>query len=107
MGDRSFPLAAATTVRIALARHTSARATAHLERADRALCERGAEAALERSLSTGKVHSVSQKDLDGACAASRSTVLEWLATARNHARYSNEGGQYDELVEYLKRVRKW
>ena len=73
----------------------------------RALCERGAEAALERSLESGKVHTVSQKDLDAACTASRSTVLEWLATARNHARYSNEGGQYDELVEFLKRVRKW
>ena len=73
----------------------------------RALCERAGEKALERSLESGKVHHVVQRDLESAFAASRSTVLEWLATARNYARYSNEGGQYDELTEYLKRARKW
>jgi SpoVK/Ycf46/Vps4 family AAA+-type ATPase len=73
----------------------------------RALCERAAEAALERSLATGTVHEVSAKDFESAAAAAKSTVLEWLATAKNHARYANEGGQYDELAEYLKRIKKW
>jgi hypothetical protein len=36
-----------------------------------------------------------------------STASEWLATARNYARYSNEGGQYDELGDYLKSVKRW
>lgn len=73
----------------------------------RALCERAAERALEQSLAAGSVHEVSQEDLRRALADSRSTALEWLSTARNYARYSNEGGQYDELVAYLKKVKRW
>ena len=30
------------------------------------------------------------------------TTLEWLSTARNYARYANEAGQYDEVLEFLK-----
>ncbi|MBI5363353.1 MAG: AAA family ATPase [Planctomycetes bacterium] len=69
--------------------------------------ERAAERALERSLESGSVHRVDPKDLEAALAQSRASTLEWLSTARNYARYSNDGGQYDELVEFLKRVRKW
>ncbi len=73
----------------------------------RAFCERAGERALERSLTTGQVHPVTPTDFDHALRDARSTALEWLATARNYARYSNEGGQYDELTEYLKRVKRW
>ncbi len=73
----------------------------------RALCERAAEEALDHSLETGKVHDVGPKDFERALGQVRSSVLEWLATARNYARYSNEGGQYDELAEYLKKVKRW
>ena len=34
-------------------------------------------------------------------------ALEWLSSARNYARYSNQGGQYGELIGYLKRIRRW
>ena len=30
-------------------------------------------------------------------------TVEWLTTARNHARYANESGQYDEVLDFLKR----
>lgn len=73
----------------------------------KALCERASETALERSLESGVVERIAQADLERALGSTRSSVLEWLATARNHARYSNEGGQYDELTEYLKKIRKW
>ena len=33
----------------------------------------------------------------------RRTTLEWLTTARNHARYSNEAGHYDDVLAFLKR----
>ncbi len=72
-----------------------------------ALAERAGERALERSLASGKVHRVEPKDLERALAQSRASTLEWIATARNFARYANEGGQYDELVDYLKRIKKW
>jgi transitional endoplasmic reticulum ATPase len=31
------------------------------------------------------------------------TTLEWLTTARNHARYANDAGQYDEVLRFLER----
>ncbi|MBK9385929.1 MAG: ATP-binding protein [Planctomycetes bacterium] len=71
------------------------------------LANRTTERALERSLESGQIHRVEPKDLERAIASTRASTLEWLAMARNYARYSNEGGQYDELVEYLKRVKKW
>jgi len=33
----------------------------------------------------------------------RATTVEWLTTARNYARYSNESGQYDEVLEFLEK----
>ncbi|MCC6784729.1 MAG: ATP-binding protein [Planctomycetes bacterium] len=71
-----------------------------------ALCDRAAERALEESLAGGKVQPVTTKDLLEAAKAMRSSAEEWLATARNHARYANESGQYDELAEFLKRHKR-
>jgi SpoVK/Ycf46/Vps4 family AAA+-type ATPase len=73
----------------------------------KALCERASERALARSLETSTVHPVTQEDFERELKAMQSSASEWLATARNYARYSNEGGQYDELVEFLKRVKRW
>ena len=30
-----------------------------------------------------------------------------MSTARNYAKYANEGGQYDELVAFLKQSKQW
>ncbi|MFT7543028.1 MAG: transitional endoplasmic reticulum ATPase [Gammaproteobacteria bacterium] len=73
----------------------------------KALAERASENALERSLESGTVQNVTPSDFLQALDGMQSSALEWFATARNHARYSNEGGQYDELVRYLKRVKRW
>jgi AAA+ superfamily predicted ATPase len=73
----------------------------------KALCERAAEQALERSLESDVVHEITHAELDRAARAMNSSAGEWLATARNHARYANDGGHYDELVEYLRKVKRW
>ena len=73
----------------------------------KALCERAAERALSRSLDSGKIHPVVPDDFERELKGMQSTAQEWLATARNYARYSNEGGQYDDLTEFLKRVKRW
>jgi AAA+ superfamily predicted ATPase len=72
-----------------------------------ALCERASEHALEQSMATGRVHDVTTADLLAAAKAMRSSAEEWIGTARSYARYANEGGQYDELAEFLRRARKW
>jgi SpoVK/Ycf46/Vps4 family AAA+-type ATPase len=85
-----------------------ARETALLTGADlKALCERAAEGALARSLETGTIHPVTMEDFERELKQMQSSASEWFATARNYARYSNEGGQYDELTEFLKRVKRW
>lgn len=71
------------------------------------LVERAAERALAASLSGSTVHNVAPEDLEAALGASTSSALEWLITARNYARYANEGQCYDDLVRYLKSVKRW
>lgn len=73
----------------------------------KSLCERASERALGRSIETGKIHPVSQEDFERELKQMQTSASEWLATARNYARYSNEGGHYDELVEFLKKVKRW
>jgi len=73
----------------------------------KSLGERASEQALSRSLRTGSVHPVTPEDFDRTLDEMKSTALEWLATARNYARYSNEGGQYDDLTAYLKAAKRW
>ena len=59
------------------------------------------------TLQDGVVQPVRQQDFEAILADTQSTALEWLATARNYARYSNDGGKYDELTAYLKKIRRW
>ena len=56
-----------------------------------ALCERASEGAIDRSLQSGTVSHVQKADMDHALRETRSSIEEWLATARNYARYANDG----------------
>jgi len=42
------------------------------------------------------------ENLQAALKEVKPTTLEWLTTARNYARYSNESGQYDDVLAFLK-----
>ena len=66
------------------------------------LVERAVEAILRRALSSGKPDPLKDKDLLAALKESSPSTREWLASARNYALFSNQGGTYDELVRYLK-----
>lgn len=58
--------------------------------------------AIEESLAGGAEHPVSRGHLADAQREVRPTTLEWLTTARNYAKYSNTGGQYDDIAAFLK-----
>ena len=58
--------------------------------------------AIEQSLSSGTEHPVSRDHFEEARREVRPTTLEWLTTARNYAKYSNSGGQYDDVAAFLK-----
>ena len=58
--------------------------------------------AIEESLASGTEHPVSRDHFAEAQREVRPTTLEWLTTARNYAKYSNSGGQYDDVAAFLK-----
>jgi SpoVK/Ycf46/Vps4 family AAA+-type ATPase len=44
-------------------------------------------------------------DLVAAIRKQKPTTREWFETARNYAIYANEGGFYDDVLDYLKIAR--
>jgi SpoVK/Ycf46/Vps4 family AAA+-type ATPase len=67
----------------------------------RELVETAVDEAIEESLANGRELPVSMEHLKAALAERKPTTLEWLTTARNYARYSNEAGQYDDVLAFL------
>ena len=77
--------------------------TEHFSGADlKAVVEKAVEAKLKEAIKSGRPTPITTKDLLASVKKSRPTTREWFATARNHALYSNQGGVYDEILEYLK-----
>jgi transitional endoplasmic reticulum ATPase len=76
--------------------------TADFSGADlKALVDVAIEAKLHEALKTGKPKPLTTNDLLAAAKSRKPTTLEWFSTARNHALYSNEGGDYDPILRYL------
>ena len=46
---------------------------------------------------------LSTKDLLKAAKGTKPSTQEWFTSARNYAMYANEGGLYDDVLEYLKK----
>lgn len=67
------------------------------------IVETACELAIEDSLDRDKVTPVSTRHLVAALGEVRPTTLEWLAQARNYAKFANEGGLYDDVVAFLDR----
>jgi len=66
------------------------------------LCETAAEAAMMDSMRTGTPRPIRQADMLGALREVRSSTGAWFSMARNHAMFANEGGVYDDLLEYIR-----
>lgn len=67
-----------------------------------AVVDRAIEAKLHEAVKTGMPKPITTKDLLAAMKNVRPSTGEWFSTARNHALYANEGGLYDEILDYLK-----
>lgn len=80
-----------------LAKNTSGFSGADL----RELVETAVDGAIEDSIERGEECPLSDRHLKAALKEVRATTVEWLTTARNYARYANEGGQYDEVLEFI------
>jgi SpoVK/Ycf46/Vps4 family AAA+-type ATPase len=66
------------------------------------LCEAAAEFALEESLGASNVRPISSAHFKRAMKDVRPSIRAWLETAKNHALFANDGGVYDDLLEYLR-----
>ena len=60
------------------------------------------ERKLQEAMKTGIPKPLTTKDLIAAAGPLKPTTKEWFATARNYALYSNQGGIYDDILQYLK-----
>ncbi len=80
-----------------------ARATSGYSGADLAhVIETAVDVAIEHSIDAGAEVPITDALVKTALKETRATTLEWLTTARNYARYANEGGQYDDVLAFLK-----
>jgi len=72
------------------------------------LVEMAADEAIDESLAADTEQEVliSQKHFNEALHESSSTTIEWLTTARNYARYANDGGRYNDVLKFIQKYGK-
>ncbi len=81
-----------------------AKATSGYSGADlKNIVETASDIAIERSIDSGHEIPIEGEFLKAALQDSAATTLEWLTTARNYARYANDGGQYNSVLEFLRK----
>jgi len=69
------------------------------------LVEGATDLALQRAMLSGQVEPISMAMMETARSRIKPTTREWFQTAKNYAQYANEGGQYDEIADYLRQHR--
>ncbi|MBN1934951.1 MAG: AAA family ATPase [Anaerolineae bacterium] len=80
-----------------------ARQTDEFSGADlKGLVDRAVEVKLREAMQSGRPRPLTTHDLQAALKGVHATTQEWFATARNYAIYSNQGGLYDDILDYLK-----
>ena len=70
------------------------------------LVETAIDEAIEESIDKNKDVNLSHVHFANALHECRSTVVDWLTTARNYTRYSNESGLYNDLKKFLDKYTK-
>src|SRR5262245_8600418 len=66
------------------------------------LFESAVELAMEDSLTSGRVRPVGMNDFKKALKEIKPSTRAWFEVASNYAIFANEGGAYDELLDYLR-----
>jgi len=80
-----------------------AKQTKHFSGADlEQIVKDAVESALERSMESGRIEPISREDLSRACQGRKPTTLEWFATAKNYATFSDANKEYQVVLDYMK-----
>jgi AAA+ superfamily predicted ATPase len=66
------------------------------------LFESAAELAIEDSLTSGRARPIGMNDFRKALKEIKPSTRAWFEVARNYAMFANDGGTYDELLDYLR-----
>ncbi len=79
-----------------------ARKTGNFSGADlKAVIDQAIELKLSDALKNGIPKPLTTKDLQKAAKTVKPSTNQWFSSARNYALYANDGGIYDEILEYL------
>ncbi len=70
------------------------------------LVDMAADEAIEETIETENEVSIALKHFKLALSESTATTKEWLTTARNYARYANDGGRYNDVLDFIKKYGK-
>lgn len=65
------------------------------------IIEIAADEAIDASIDAGHDVAINYEHLKEALTQSRDTTSEWLTTARNYARYANDGGRYNDVLDFI------
>lgn len=80
-----------------------AKETRHFSGADlQQIVKDAVEGALERTLESGDIEPITQDDLRRSAKARKATTLEWFATAKNYATFSDINNDYQHVLDYIK-----
>jgi SpoVK/Ycf46/Vps4 family AAA+-type ATPase len=69
----------------------------------KAVVDLAVEAKLREAIAGGGPKPLTTKDLLAAAQQVKPSTKEWFSTARNYATFANQGGQYDEILHYLRK----
>ncbi|QJW94773.1 AAA family ATPase [Frigoriglobus tundricola] len=69
----------------------------------KAVVDLAVEAKLREAIASGVPKPLTTKDLLAAAALVKPSTKEWFSTARNYATFANQGGQYDDILKYLRK----
>jgi SpoVK/Ycf46/Vps4 family AAA+-type ATPase len=65
------------------------------------LCETAVEYAMHDSIESGEVRPINMEDFNKGLKEIQPSTRAWFETAKNYAMFANEGGVYDDLLDYL------
>ncbi|HYY90665.1 MAG TPA: AAA family ATPase [Candidatus Dormibacteraeota bacterium] len=69
------------------------------------LVDRTVEEAIKKTMRSGQTEPITTNGLLDSTKKMRPSTTEWLATATDYVRYSNQGGFYDQIKDYLDKTK--